>query len=49
MQRGGELMVLRDIMGHANMAMVERYAHLDSGATHPAVARLDRHTQGTTS
>ena len=47
-QRGGELMVLRDIMGHANMAMVERYAHLDSGATHRAVARLGRHTQDTT-
>lgn len=40
-QRGGTTLVLRDILGHATLQMVERYAHLDTNAAHRDVARLD--------
>ena len=47
-QRGGKLLVLRDILGHATLQMVERYAHLDTEAAHREAARLTGHTQGHT-
>lgn len=46
-QRGGSLMVLKDILGHANLQMVERYAHLDTEAAHRELAGLARHTIST--
>jgi integrase len=47
-QRGGDLMTLRSILGHASLQMVERYAHLDTAAAHRAVAELSGHTPGHT-
>lgn len=39
-QKGGNLMVLRDMLGHSNLQMVERYSHLDTGAAHRAVDEM---------
>jgi len=39
-QSGGDLMVLRDILGHQSMKMVERYAYLDTKSAHRAIAEL---------
>jgi integrase len=35
-QKGGNLHALRDILGHRSLAMVERYAHMNTEATHRA-------------
>ncbi len=35
-QKGGNLNALRDILGHSSLAMVERYAHMNTAATHRA-------------
>ena len=40
-QQGGDLYALRKILGHSSMQMVERYAYLDTKATHRAVGRVD--------
>lgn len=45
-QSGGSLLVLKDILGHADLQMVQRYAHLDTAAAHREVTRLAGHTQG---
>lgn len=45
-QRGGDLMVLRDLLGHTTMTLLERYAHLDTGAAHRAVRQLRRTHSG---
>lgn len=36
-QRGGSLLTLKEMLGHADMRMVERYAHLDTAAKHSAM------------
>lgn len=46
-QSGGNLYVLKDILGHSTMQMVERYSHLDSGATHRAAEEISTHSFGT--
>lgn len=48
-QSGGDLMVLRDVLGHSTLAMVERYAHLNSEARHQEVKRIFEHTLNTLS
>jgi len=40
-QQGGDLYALRKILGHQSMQMVERYAYLDTAATHRAVLKVD--------
>jgi integrase len=39
-QRGVDLVVVRDLLGHASIAQTMRYAHLRPGQTAAAVARL---------
>lgn len=39
-QRGGTLLVLKDILGHATLQMVDRYAHLDTDASHREVQKF---------
>lgn len=46
-QSGGSLMVLRDILGHSTLQMVERYAHLNTDAKHVEVQRVFAHTMDT--
>ena len=46
-QSGGSLMVLRDVLGHSSLAMVERYAHLNTEARHQEVKRIFEHTLNT--
>ena len=46
-QSGGDVYALKEILGHASMQMVERYSHLDSGATHRAAEEISGHTFGT--
>ncbi|WP_089280219.1 site-specific integrase [Antarctobacter heliothermus] len=40
-QRGGNMDALREMLGHADLRMVARYAHLNSDAQHKAVADLN--------
>jgi len=40
-QRGATLPELKDLLGHATLAMVMRYAHLSPEHLRSAVARLD--------
>jgi integrase len=46
-QSGGDMYVLKDILGHSSMQMVERYGHLDAEATHRAAMKISEHTFGT--
>lgn len=46
-QRGGSLMVLKDILGHTSLQMVQRYAHLDTEASHREMAKMAAHTLNT--
>jgi integrase len=46
-QSGGSLMVLRDILGHSSLQMVERYAHLNTEAKHREIRRIFAHTVDT--
>lgn len=39
-QKGGDLYALRDILGHSSLAMVERYAHMNTAATHRAFQEI---------
>lgn len=39
-QRGGNLAALKEMLGHADMRMVARYAHLDTEAQHSAVGKI---------
>lgn len=43
-QSGGDLLHLRDILGHSSMQMVQRYAHLNSEAHHRAINQVFAHT-----
>lgn len=47
MQEGGDIYNLKDVLGHSTLQMVQRYAHLDTGAVHRAIAHFPRHTFGT--
>lgn len=47
MQEGGDIYVLKDILGHSSMQMVERYAHLDTGRAHRAIGDFPEHNFGT--
>lgn len=47
MQEGGDIYVLKSILGHATLQMVERYAHLDTGAAQRAVEEFPTHSFGT--
>ena len=38
---GGDLMSLRDILGHSDLKMVERYSHLASAYKHRMVNNLN--------
>ena len=40
--RGGSLMELRELLGHADLSMVLRYAHLEASRLREAVQMLDR-------
>jgi len=40
-QKGGDLMVLRDLLGHSDLQMVERYSHLDTKAAHRAIDEMN--------
>lgn len=46
-QSGGDMYVLKDILGHSSMQMVERYGHLDAEATHREAMKISIHTFGT--
>lgn len=46
-QQGGNIYALKNILGHASLAMVERYAHLDTGAAHREMRKIFPHTFGT--
>jgi integrase/recombinase XerD len=39
-QKGGDMMALRDMLGHADLRMTERYAHLNSEAQHRAIREV---------
>ena len=47
MQSGGDIYALKEILGHSSMQMVERYSHLDSGATRRAADQISTHSFGT--
>jgi site-specific recombinase XerD len=42
--RGKELAVIRELLGHADLTMVLRYAHLTPEVKHEAVQVLDTST-----
>lgn len=43
-QRGGSLLTLKEMLGHADMRMVARYAHLNTAAKHSAMEdMIDRY------
>lgn len=46
-QSGGDVYVLKEVLGHSSMQMVERYGHLDTEATHRAAMKISIHTFGT--
>jgi integrase/recombinase XerD len=39
-QKGGDMMALKDMLGHADLRMTERYAHLNSEAQHRAIREV---------
>lgn len=39
-QSGGDLLRLRDILGHSSMDMVQRYAHLNTAAYHTEIQKV---------
>lgn len=39
-QKGGNMAALKEMLGHADMRMVERYAHLNTEAQHRAVEEI---------
>ncbi len=39
-QSGGDLLPLRDILGHSSLQMVQRYAHLDTAGHHQAIQEV---------
>ena len=43
-QAGGDLLRLRDILGHSSLKMVEKYAHLDTAAHHQEVRKVFGHS-----
>lgn len=52
-QKGGNLNALRDILGHRSLTMVERYAHMNTAATHRAFQdiypdTLETHSENST-
>ena len=42
-QGGGGLMELRDVLGHSSLQMVQRYAHLNTGARHEQIRKVFGH------
>jgi integrase len=47
-QKGGKLLLLKDILGHACLQMVKRYAHLDGGPAYRVIEEMYGHTLGHT-
>lgn len=46
-QSGGNTMFLQAILGHSSPTMVQRYAHLSTGAYHDEVRRIFKHSSNT--
>lgn len=46
-QSGGNLMHLRDILGHSSLQMVQRYAHLNTAAHHQEIRKVFGHSLDT--
>lgn len=46
-QQGGSIFALKEILGHSSLAMVQRYAHLDTASAHREMQRTFPHTFST--
>lgn len=46
MMAGGDLYVLKSILGHKSIVMTQRYAHLSPEFKGAAVNRMDKHLEG---
>lgn len=46
-QSGGNLLHLRDILGHSSLQMVQRYAHLNTAAHHEEIRKVFGHSLDT--